>query len=774
MNLGQKEILRKKPIHVHAETSGKGGHRSAMTRCFLYAIFVGVAVVACGETYGATEPTVTQPASEILFFVQVAVLIVAGRIGGELMQRIGQPAVMGQLVAGVILGPTVFGTLLPGLQHTVFPPDQIQHGMIDAVGQLGILMLLLLTGMETDLRLVRRIGAPALFISTAGIAVPFFLGFLVGEMAPEWIVPDPSKRVVTSLFLGTALSIASVKIVAMVVRDLGFLRRNVGQIILAAAVLDDTFGWVIIGVISGLATHGSLQWSAVGLTIAGVAVFMIASLTLGRRVVSLLIRWSNDNLVSEMPVISVILAVTVLMALLTEWIGVHTVLGAFVAGVLIGESPILTRHIEEELRGLITALFMPVFFCLAGLNADLTVLADPTLVALTIGLILIASVGKFGGAFLGAWISGLSHREGLVLACGMNARGSTEVIVATIGLAIGALDETLYSMIVTMAVVTTLAMPPMLRWALQRLPIDDEEKKRLEREESEEKGFVTNIERLLLAVDGSANGQLASRLAGLIAGSRGLPTTVLRWSPIGPPTADEAANLRSDHGATVSHAAETARFAETEAGEGPSKADVSTRLAGAALEDEIAIEAEKGYDMLFIGVEGVGSGDSPISEEVSRAAAAFEGPTAFVHARDASSEAGALRILLPVTGTNVARRAAEVAFALARLTGGRVTALYVSPVRRAGFANSLSGLLRSEEAILRDVAVLGERIGASVRTSVRAGMAADEAILRYTYNGRHNLIVMGVNRRPGAPLSFGSVPDAVVERSKRSVLFVAS
>ncbi len=741
-------------------------------------LFAGALIAALpGFALAAAEPSVPSQSSEVLFFIQVVILIIAGRIGGELMQRVGQPSVMGQLIAGVVLGPSLFGFVLPDMQAAVFPQDESQRGMIDAVGQIGVLLLLLLAGMETDLRLVRRVGAPALFVSLAGIAVPFVFGFLVGEVAPDWIIPDPNMRVVTSLFLGTALSIASVKIVAMVVRDLGFLRRNIGQIILASAILDDTIGWIIIGVISGLAAYGSFQIVGVATTIIGVVVFLVASLTVGRRAVSLLIRWANDTLVSEMPVISVILAVTIIMALITQWIGVHTVLGAFVAGILIGESPILTKHIDEELRGLITALFMPVFFCLAGLNADLTVLADPTIFALTIGLILIASLGKFGGAFLGGWLGGLSMRECTALACGMNARGSTEVIVATIGLSIGALNENLYTMIVTMAVVTTLAMPPMLRWALGRLPLEDEEKERLEREEFEEKGFVSNLERLLLAVDSSANGRLASRLAGLVAGQRGLPTTVLQWRKVGPMVPSEEESEEEDNGSEVAKAAEAARITETEAGEGPGKVDVTTREAGAAIEEAVAAEAEKGYDMLFVGVEGAGVMDDPVAEDVARAAVAFEGPVAIAHARGQSEEErGTLRILVPVTGTNVSRRAAEVAFALARSMGVRVTALYVSPTgrRKGGIARSLTGLLRSEEAILRDVAILGDQMGATVRTAVRAGVAPEEAILRYAHNGRHDLIVLGVNRRPGESLSFGTVPDAVLEGSKRSILFVAS
>src|SRR5439155_21303884 len=139
--------------------------------------------------------------------------------------------------------------------------------------------------------------------------------------------------------------------------------------------------------------------------------------------------------------------------------------------ILIGESPILTRHIDGQLRGLILAFFMPIFFGMAGLTTDLTILKDSALLLMTLGLIAIASIGKFAGAFIGGEIGGLTRREALALACGMNARGSTEVIIATIGLSMGALSQDLFTIIVAMAVATTMAMPPMLRWALRRVPI---------------------------------------------------------------------------------------------------------------------------------------------------------------------------------------------------------------------------------------------------------------------------------------------------------------
>ena len=381
--------------------------------------------------------------------------------------------------------------------------------------------------METDLKLVRKVGRAAATISVAGIVVPFICGFTLGEFLPQTLLPHPEARLVASLFLGTALSISSVKIVAVVVREMNFMRRNVGQIIVATAIIDDTIGWIIIAMIFSLASHGSLDLFSVGQAVLGTLAFLGISFTIGRRLVFRLIRWANDHLVSSAAVITVILLLMSAMAMITHLIGVHTVLGAFVAGILVGESPILTRQIDERLRGLISSLFMPVFFGLAGLSADLTVLKDPNLLMLTVALILIASLGKFGGAFAGGALGGLTRKESYALASGMNARGSTEVIIATIGLSMGVLSQNMFSMIVTMAILTTMAMPPMLRAALSRLPLGKDEKARLEREEFEQNGFVANLERLLLAADESANAKFASHIAGLLAGGRGLPITVL-------------------------------------------------------------------------------------------------------------------------------------------------------------------------------------------------------------------------------------------------------
>jgi Kef-type K+ transport system membrane component KefB/nucleotide-binding universal stress UspA family protein len=724
----------------------------------------------------------TPGASEAVFLCQVILLLVSGRLLGEAMLRIGQPAVMGQLIAGILLGPSVLGVLWPQLQHAIFPSGREQRAMIDAVSQLGILMLLLLTGMETDLSVVRKSRGTVLSVSLTGITVPFVCGFGLGELLPETMLPDPEQRLVTSLFLGTALSISSVKIVAMVVREMNFMRRTVGQLIVTSAIIDDTTCWIIMAITFGLALHGGVDLGSLTQSVMGTALFLAASFTVGRRLVFFLIRWANDSLVSEVPVITTILVIMGVMALITHAIGVHTVLGAFVAGILVGQSPILTRHIDEQLRGLITALFMPVFFGLAGLNADLRVLGNPSLLLLALGFISIASLGKFSGAFIGGTLSGLTARESLALGWGMNARGSTEVIVASLGLSMGALSQDLFTIIVAMAVVTTMAMPPMLRWSLARLPLRPDEQARIEREEFEARGFVSNIERLLVAVDRSENGQFTSRLAGLLSGSRRIPSTVLQLVAADDqmrPAADEKAD------SVVEDTAAAAEIESARASPHAPQVDIITRRQHELTEAAVADEARKGYDFLLIGVEPAATADGEIDQKTAHIARAFEGPFAIAVARGSHrrepASASDLDILVPVTGTRHSRRGAEFALALARASLGSVTVLHVARrTRRSGRRRlpsldinwgSLGG---TEEAILRDAVGLGDQFDVPVRTAVRPHADPEEAILHQLEIGGHNLIVMGVSPRPADTLFFGDAAASVLRRSNRSILFVAS
>ena len=709
-----------------------------------------------------------------IFVAELILLLFFGRMLGEVMGRIGQPAIFGQLLAGVVLGPSVFGAFLPELRHAIFPGTPALKSMIDAISQIGILLLLLLTGMETNLSLVSARRRAVISTSVFGIAVPFVCGVLLAYAMPATLIPNPAARLVTALFLGTALSISSVKIVAMVLIEVGAIRRDLGQLILATAILDDTIAWIIIAVIAGIAAQGTVSLGNIGASVAGAAIFLALSLTVGRGLVARIIRWSNDSMTTEVPVITAILLIMLAMALTTELIGVHTALGAFMAGVLVGQSPILTSHIEGELRGFIIAFFSPVFFAVAGLGMDLRTLMDPTLLLLTLAVILVASIGKFLGALAGGRLGGLTLPESLALATGLNARGSTEVIIASIGLALGALSNQLYTMIVAMAVVTTMAMPPTLRWMLARVPLRDDEAKRLDKEEAEEQDSVPKMERALVYLDDSANGTRTAALAGLFAANRQILVTVMER----PMRAVEggAAPDRRVVAEAIALTGEQSQPISAESNTAPPRMPLSelvvTKHAGS--DDVVEKEMAKGYSIIFVGLE------TPISETaqhfedlLQRLVETFDGPLAIMLNATAPAPGtnAPLDILVPTGGSPDARLATEIALTLAKASKGSLTALHVFDPRED--ADILRGRARRQGmSILIDARRLGKRSGVPVKAVTMTNSSPEAAIRRMTRSGNYGLVVIGTSLRQGSTKFLGPRSAALVRALRTPVLLV--
>jgi Kef-type K+ transport system membrane component KefB/nucleotide-binding universal stress UspA family protein len=736
-----------------------------------------------------------------LFFVQLILLVIFGRLLGELMQRLGQPSVIGQLLAGIILGPSVFGGIAPSWQQAIFPVHGSDRQMLGAVSELGVLLLLLVTGMDTNLALVKRVRRTALSISLAGVVFPFIVGYLLGELLPDALLPDAGRRMFTSLFIAVALSISSVKIVAAVLREVEFLRRDLGQVILAAAISDDIIGWTLLALIGGLAARGTVVIGPLLLALGGTVTFLVVSFTVGHRWVARLIRWVNDRFVIEMPVISLILVLMLGLALLTNAIGVHTVLGAFVAGIMIGESPILTRHIEEQLRGLIVALFMPVFFGVAGLSIDLKVLGEPRILGIAALFIAVASLGKLGGCYLGGRVARLHNTESLAIGFAMNARGSTEIILATVGLAMGVLNQLLFTIIVVMAVVTTLCMPPLLRWALARVPIREQEKVRLEAEAAEEKEVIPHVERVLVAVDASDNGWLASRVAGWFIGGRRLATTVLNLTVAD--GGDEASMKRAEVVLEAAEAAAAMTKAAQEKGpttpsetETPSATEptesrplrelvsavtlkVKPDEAAGAAGDAILEESKKGYDLLIVGLAAATNDPAaPYPEGLAKIMRDFEGPVALlIHGdRDGNwREAPLESIMVPTTGSDYSRLGVELAVGIAKGCGGEVTALHVSaPPAEPDLRRPPAKVLRPARALLEDIVALGKREGVDVAARHIMGLAKQSSILRQVRRGEHQLIVLGTKAWSDEELHFGHSTEAVIANARGPVLIVKS
>jgi Kef-type K+ transport system membrane component KefB len=416
------------------------------------------------------------PHAMLLFLLQVGLLLLLALVLGRLAARFGLPVVVGELAVGVLLGPSLLGHMAPDLSTWLLPRVTEQVHLLDALGQVGVLLLVGITGAHMDLGLVRRRGATAASVSVAGLAVPLGLGIGAGYLMPRSLLAATADRTVFALFLAVAMCVSAIPVIAKTLIDMNLLQRNIGQLILTAATIDDAFGWLMLSVVSAMATTG-VRMTRISLSILSLVVVVTVALTVGRPLVRAVLRATSRS-EDAGPTIAAAVVIVLLGAAATHWLGLEAVFGAFVCGILIGSCGGLPRERLAPLRTVVLSVLAPLFFATAGLRMDLTALGNPTVLVAALVMILIAVVGKFAGAFLGARLSRLNRWEALALGAGLNARGIIEVIVAMVGLRLGVLSVEVYTIVILVAIVTSLMAPPILRIAMARVEHTAEERLR--------------------------------------------------------------------------------------------------------------------------------------------------------------------------------------------------------------------------------------------------------------------------------------------------------
>jgi Kef-type K+ transport system membrane component KefB len=402
------------------------------------------------------------------FLVELTVLFVAARIGGEVAARLHLPLHVGELAMGIALGPSLLGWLWPGAFQSLFPADAASRSLLDVVSWTGVIMLALLAGLETRLGILRTAGRVVLGGWIGGFGLPFAAGLTLGMAAPDALVPPGVDRPVFALFLATAMSISAIPVIARILMDLKLYRTRVGMVILSTAIADDTVGWIVLAVVAGLA-GGALELGPILRTVLLTAAFVVGSFTLGRILVDRAIRASR-RLRVPFGELSAMLMLVFAFAALTQWIGVHLVLGAFVAAILIGREPDLDPDSVTAVRHLGMGLFVPFFFAYTGIKVDLTTLRGSAL-GFAAAAVVVACLSKIVGGWAGTRLGGLPHWEALAVGFGLNARGAMELVIAAIGLSIGLLNEPTYATIVLIAVLTTVMAAPMLQFCVHRAGI---------------------------------------------------------------------------------------------------------------------------------------------------------------------------------------------------------------------------------------------------------------------------------------------------------------
>jgi Kef-type K+ transport system membrane component KefB len=682
----------------------------------------------------------------LVLLVQIALLLFVARAFAEIAQRLKQPSVVGEILAGIILGPSIVSGMFPALGAWIVPQTALSGYLLEVVSLIGALFLLLITGLETDLQLIRRHARTAMGVSLGGILVTFSSGFALGWYLPEDLLAQPGEgqRTVFALFVATAMSISAIPVIAKVLMDMNLMRRDVGQTIIAAGMSDDTIGWILLSIVAGLAASGSVDAGTVARSVGSVAVFMVISFTFGRWLVKRALDYVQDEARAPDRLVSLVVILTFAWGAVTQAVGLEAVLGAFVMGILFGQMPRLPQAVHQKLITVSLAIFTPIFFAVAGLKVDARALLEPRLFGITLLVIAVASGGKVLGTYLGARLIGRrDHWNALSYGAGLNARGAMEIIIATIGLQLGILSSSMFSIIVVMAMVTSLMAPPALRWVLARVTPEEEELARLRREELAAASTVAHIHRVLLPLRRRPTDNpihmLSARLLDRMAKKSSLSLTVLNVHPPG-------------------EKAQSEEFLNTVVPVFSTKELTRKIVESRDASDEILAESQKNYDLMILGAtehhEAHNALFHPVVDELVRLA-----PCATIVVKgEVNREWAPGRILVPTNGSRASKSAAELAFMLAG-EHEEVIALNIVQKQdepyRSAFGQRTSADAAANARImvdaLRDVGVAQ---GVRTRGEVRQARDTNAAIIDFCKRADVGLMVLGTSVRAGSERLF--------------------
>jgi Kef-type K+ transport system membrane component KefB/mannitol/fructose-specific phosphotransferase system IIA component (Ntr-type) len=404
----------------------------------------------------------------LAFLLALAALLGTARLLGELARALGLPLVVGEILAGVLLGATGLKRVFPAGYTFLFGRSSGASTMVAGYTTIAVVLLLVVAGLEVDLGIVKRRGRSALYVAVLGMAMPMIGGLVLGYLVPESIVAAPERRGLFAVFMGVALSISALPVIAKTLLDLGLFKTDVGLLVMTAAMINDLVGWIAFSVLLGPMRGGQIELGPLAVTTLLSTVFVVASLIAGRRVLDrLFARLEQQPDLAPGRILSIVIVIAILGASATQAIGIHAVLGGFVMGVTIGDSPRLRERTRQTIQQFVTNVFAPVFFASVALDVDFLANFD---LLLCVVVFAIASAAKVVGCSIGARASGLGWRESMAIGFGLNARGAMEIILALLAREAGLVNDRFFVALVFMAIATSLLAGPMMKRLLYRAP----------------------------------------------------------------------------------------------------------------------------------------------------------------------------------------------------------------------------------------------------------------------------------------------------------------
>jgi Kef-type K+ transport system membrane component KefB len=396
--------------------------------------------------------------------LQLCVLLLAGRFFGEGARKFGFPPLVGEIMAGIILGQTIMGQISPDLFNWLFPTEGDSSLILNGFIHVSVVLLLFIAGLEVELSIVVQLRKQAFYTSFFGLIIPFILGFTVVFVFPSvFDFGQAQNKYIFAAFMGASMSITALPVIARILLDINMMRSKIGLVIISSAMINDFIGWIIFTFILSLINGGGTDlniFETIGLTL-GFALFM---LTIGKGLLGKILPWINKHLAWPGGVITFTLSICFLGAAITEKIGIHAIFGAFIVGVALGDSIHFSDKAKEVVHHFINNIFSPLFFVSIGLQINFFANFDFYLVIIVLA---VAFVGKIVGAGFGSKLGGYSSKESLAIGFGMNARGAMEIILGMVALEVELIDERLFVALVIMAIVTSITSGPFMKYFLR-------------------------------------------------------------------------------------------------------------------------------------------------------------------------------------------------------------------------------------------------------------------------------------------------------------------
>ncbi|MGQ9642389.1 MAG: cation:proton antiporter domain-containing protein [Ignavibacterium sp.] len=680
--------------------------------------------------------------TEILtILLQLFALLTLAKILAEVAQRLNLPIVVGEIFAGIILGPSLLGSI--SVYRDYFQPNFNQQNYLDVFTLLGSMLLLFIAGLQIDVKLIKHHSRKAFVISLFSFLVSFSFTLLFLMLLPPNLMPGIQINVLTAIFVSATLAISAISVLAKVLLDMDFIRRDFGQLAIAIGVIDETIIWIFLSVIIGLSTAVEFSYQSVLLSFTKVLAFIIIGVIGGKYLIGKFIEITQRFFRLKFKYLSLILLIIFFFGLLSSILKLEPVLGAFIAGIIFSQLPSLTDDSIEKIDSITFSFFAPVFFAASGLRVDIRDFANIKILSLSLLVLFLSSLGKALGAYISArFVAKFNYWSALSFSIGLNTRGTIQIIIATIGLTTGIISQEIFSAIIVISVISSLTAPVLMKFAVKKIEPTEEEMLRLKKEETLQKSILSKINSVLVPVrlrkdfNTSDIKNIETKLLEKINIKKQIKVTLL--------------TVVNENDKIISE-----KFLE----------NLQTKLVSLKVNRQIIVserplnaildELKKGYDLLVVGAtEKTSSNDTiinPLVDDLIRMASC---QSLIIHSPTNYPRKELNKILVPVDGSLASKKAAELAFSISDPDKDEVHLLRVIEQKSSKNVllenqNLLERQYEYAKAILNSIKNIGDSFQVKTFTRVEIGDFPEDVILRAASEYGFDLVVLGTELKPG-------------------------